>query len=72
MVFDDDKDTFCNPMIDNTLEICEDHVPWFRDLDKRALTDKEVQLSNNTINLLGCKCRAHLKPRYGYSEKWQA
>ena len=44
MVFDDDKDTFYNPMTDTMLLDLEDYVPWSRDLDKRALTDNEVQL----------------------------
>ena len=44
MVFDDDKDTFYNQMTDTMLLDLEDYVPWSLDLDKRALTDNEVQL----------------------------
>ena len=42
MVFDDDKDTFYNPMTDRTLADLEDYTPWSRDSDKHALTDDEV------------------------------
>ena len=70
-VFDDDKDTFYNPITDMTLADLEDYAPWSRDLDKRALTDDEVKLPGNVKDHPGWECGAHLVPRYGYSEEWQ-
>ena len=72
MVFDDDKDTFYNPMTDTTLADLEDYAPWSRDLDKRALTNDKVQLPVSVKDLPGWECGAHLVPRYGNSEEWQA
>ena len=72
MVFDDDKDTFYNPMIDTTLAKCVDYVPWSRDLDTRALTDKEVLLPGSTIDLPRWKYGAHVNSHYRYFEEWQA
>ena len=68
MVFDDDKDTFYNPMTDTTLADLEDYAPWSRDWEKRALTDDEVQFPGSVKDLPGWDCGAHLVPRYGYSE----
>ena len=42
MVFDNDKDTFYNPMTDTTLADLEDYASWSRDSVKRAFTDDEV------------------------------
>ena len=72
MVFDDDKDTFYNPMTDTTLVDLENYAPWSRNLDKRALMDDEVQLPGSVKDLPGWECGAHLVPLYGYSEEWQA
>ena len=72
MVFDDDKDTFYNPMTDTTLSDLEDYAPWLRDLDKRALTDDEVQLPGSIKDLPSWESGTHLVPSYGYSEEWQA
>ena len=72
MVFDDDKDTFYNKMTDRTISDLEDYTPWSRDLDKRALTDDEVQLPESIKDLPGWESGAHLVPRYGYSEELQA
>ena len=59
MVFDDDKDTFYNPMTDITLADLEDYVPWSCNLDKRALTDNEVQLPGSIKELPGWECETH-------------
>ena len=72
IIFDDDRDTFYNPMTDTTLADLVDYAPWSRDLDKRARTDDEVQLPGSIKDLPGWECGAHLVPRYGYSEEWQA
>ena len=53
MVFDDDKDTFYNPMTYTTLADLEDNVPWSHDLDKRTLTDDELQLPGSVKDLPG-------------------
>ena len=41
-------------------------------MDKRALTDDEVQLSGSIRDLPGWECGANLVPRYGNSEEWLA
>ena len=58
-------------MKDTTLADLEDYAPWSHDLDKRALTNDEMQLPGSVMDLPGWECGAHLVPRYGYSEEWQ-
>ena len=69
MVFDDDKDTFYNPMTNTTLADLKNYAPWSRYLDKRALTDNEVHLPGSVKDLFGGKCGAHLVARNGHSEE---
>ena len=67
MVFDNDMDTLYNLMTDTTLVDLEDYAPLPRDLDKRALTDGEVQFPGSIKDLPGWECEAHLEFNYKYS-----
>ena len=72
MIFDDDRNTFYNPVSDTTLEdLDDDYVLWPRIFNKRALTNDEVQLPAELKLIPDWECGRPFEPRSGYSEEWQ-
>ena len=57
MLFDDDRNTFYNPVSNTTLDdLDDDYVPWPRNFNKRALTNDEVQLpAKQAVSWLGVR-----------------
>ena len=72
LVFNAELGTFYNEPSETLLEDLRDYTPWPRKRCYRALAAEEVELPASLEEFPGWTSgsKAHLQPRYGYTEEW--